>query len=170
MNNNFPIRLILSDIRSTYNVGAILRTADATAIELAYACGYTPYPLLPRDNRPPHVAAANTKAISKTALGAESTVPMRHFPDTISAISEARSEGFSIIVLEQAEGSLNLFDYRPASPVALILGNEPDGVDPETLSQADTILELPMRGRKESLNVAVAAGIAMYHLRFSGRF
>jgi len=164
--NKLPLRLILADIRSAYNVGAILRTADAINIELAYASGYTPYPVLPRDPRPAHITDANTRAIAKTALGAETTVPMRHIPDTVSAIHEARASGFSVIVLEQAEGSLNLFDFVPTTPIALVLGNEPLGVDAATLRAADTILELPMLGHKESLNVAVAAGIAMYHLRF----
>lgn len=164
--NKHSIRLILSDIRSTYNVGAILRTADAAGVEQVYACGYTPYPALPHDDRPAHVASANTNAIAKTALGAEATVPVEHFPDTLSAIADARACGYSISVLEQAEGSLSLFDFQPVSPIALVLGNEPLGVDPATLRAADTILELPMLGAKESLNVAVAAGITLYHLRF----
>ena len=164
--NKLPIRLILSDIRSTYNVGAILRTADAVGVERVYACGYTPYPALPHDDRPAHVASANTRAIAKTALGAEATVPVEHFPDTLSAIADARASDYTITVLEQAEGSLNLYQFRPTTKVALILGNEPTGVDPATLQVADNILELPMLGRKESLNVAVAAGIALYHLRF----
>src|SRR6266851_4706841 len=101
--NNFRFRLILSDIRSSGNVGAILRTADACAIELVYACGYTPYPHQANDLRPAHIVSSNTRAIAKTALGAESTVPVLHFPDTTSAILEARYAGFTIIVLEQSE-------------------------------------------------------------------
>ena len=165
--NKYPIRLILADIRSAYNVGAILRTADATGVELVYACGYTPYPIQPRDARPAHVASSNTRAIAKTALGAKATVPVEHLPDTLAAIAAARTSGYTITVLEQAEGSLNLYQYQIAGPLALILGNEPNGVDAATLRAADAILELPMLGRKESLNVAVAAGIALYHLRFT---
>lgn len=165
--NKQPLRLILSDIRSTYNVGAILRTADAAGVELVYACGYTPYPALSADERPAHIASANARAIAKTALGAEATVPVEHFPDTLAAIAAARASGYSISVLEQAEGSLNLYQFRPTAPIALVLGNEPKGVDETTLKAADTVLELPMLGRKESLNVAVAAGIALYHLRFA---
>jgi tRNA G18 (ribose-2'-O)-methylase SpoU len=164
--NNLPLRLILADVRSTHNVGAILRTADAAAIELVYACGLTPYPQIPGDDRPAHVSAANHRQIAKTALGAESSVPVLHLPDTPSAIREARSSGFKIIVLEQAENSLKLFDYHPAEPIALVFGNEVSGVPPEIQRSADTVLELPMRGHKESLNVAVAAGIAIYQLRF----
>jgi 23S rRNA (guanosine2251-2'-O)-methyltransferase len=164
--NKHPLRLILPDIRSTGNVGAILRTADACGVELVYACGYTPYPLLPSDNRPPHIASRNTRAIAKTALGAETTVPILHYPDPVSAISEARTSGFNIIVIEQSEKSLNLYHYEPTGPLALVLGNEVDGVLDPVLSQADTILELPMIGQKESLNVAAAAAVALYQLRF----
>jgi 23S rRNA (guanosine2251-2'-O)-methyltransferase len=164
--NKFPLRLILSDIRSAGNIGAILRTADACGVELVYACGYTPYPRLPDDDRPPHIASRNTRAIAKTALGAEATVPVLHFPDTTSGIIEAHTHGFSIIVIEQSEKSLNLYQYRPAGPTALVLGNEVTGVQPAEIERADAILELPMIGRKESLNVAAAAAVTMYQLRF----
>jgi 23S rRNA (guanosine2251-2'-O)-methyltransferase len=164
--NNISLRLILSDIRSTLNVGAILRTADASGIELVYACGYTPYPQVIDDSRPPHVADANQRAIAKTALGAERAVTVRHLPDTMSAIHEAHLEGFKIIVVEQAESSLNLYHYQLQEPSALVLGNEVIGIDTEILELADVVLELPMIGRKESLNVATTAGIVMYQLRF----
>lgn len=164
--NNFAIRLILADVRSTHNVGAILRTADACSVELVYACGYTPYPRLSGDTRPAHVADANHRAIAKTALGAETTVPVLHLPDTLSAIREAHSSGFKVMVIEQAEISLNLYHFQPHAPMALVLGNEVDGVPPRLFGQADGVLELPMLGQKESLNVAVTAGIAMYQLRF----
>jgi tRNA G18 (ribose-2'-O)-methylase SpoU len=164
--NKQPIRLILCDIRSAHNVGAILRTADATGIELVYTCGYTPHPGHIDDSRPAHVIHSNTRALSKTALGAEGTVQMQHFADTASAISEAHSNGFKIIVLEQSEKSLNLFEYHPKAPIALVLGNEVTGISPQIQSLADIVLELPMLGRKESLNVAVATGIALYQLRF----
>jgi 23S rRNA (guanosine2251-2'-O)-methyltransferase len=163
---NSPIRLILPDIRSAHNVGAILRTADACGVELVYACGYTPYPVQAHDMRPAHVADANTRAIAKTALGAERTVPVLHFPDTLTAIEEARTSGFSIIVLEQSERSLSLYDYIPDGPQALIVGNEVIGVLEHVLEASDAILELPMMGQKESLNVATSAGVALYQLRF----
>jgi 23S rRNA (guanosine2251-2'-O)-methyltransferase len=160
------IQLILADIRSAQNVGAILRTADACGIEHVYACGYTPYPAIDRDDRPPHVADANTRAIAKTALGAQSTMPITHTSDTRSAVLAARAAGYKVIVLEQSETSLNLYQYAPISNMALLLGNEVTGVSAEIMDLADTVLELPMIGQKESLNVAVAAGIAMYQLRF----
>jgi 23S rRNA (guanosine2251-2'-O)-methyltransferase len=164
--HNKPLRLILSDIRSAQNVGAILRTADACGVELVYACGYTPYPGHASDPRPAHVAASNTRAIKKTALGAEISVPVLHVPDTLSAIHEARSKGFKIIVLEQSENSLNFYQYRPQPPLAIVVGNEVTGLPSGILDLADAVLELPMIGRKESLNVSVAAGIALYQLRF----
>jgi 23S rRNA (guanosine2251-2'-O)-methyltransferase len=164
--NKFAIRLILADIRSAHNVGAILRTADACLVELVYACGYTPFPRLPDDTRPAHVANANHRAIAKTALGAEASIPVLHVPDTLTAIREARSAGFKIIVVEQSENSLNLYHYTPAGPMALVLGNEVSGISEDHFAHADTILELPMLGRKESLNVAVTAGISLYQLRF----
>jgi len=165
--NNLPLRLILSDIRSAANVGAILRTADACHVEQVYACGYTPYPRAqPLDLRPPHVIASNTRAIAKSALGAETTVPILHCPDAVSAIRDARSAGFTIIVIEQAENALNLYHYQPANPLALVLGNEVSGVPRAEQALADAILELPMLGTKESLNVSVAGGVALYQLRF----
>src|SRR5476651_319760 len=109
---NFPLRLILSSLRSTHNVGSIMRTADAAGIELIYACGYTPYPKTENDSRPPHIISSNTAAIAKTALGAEKSVPVLHFPDTEAAISEAKTLGFKIIVIEQSERSLNIFDFH----------------------------------------------------------
>ncbi len=162
----FPLRLILSDIRSTYNVGSILRTADAAGIEHVYTCGYTPYPRLPNDERPPHIAASNTQAIAKTALGAELTLPISHTTTTLEAISRARHDGFTIIILEQAENSLNLYDYHMMSPVALVLGNEVTGVSSGHQALGDATLEIPMLGTKESLNVSVATAIAIYQLRF----
>jgi 23S rRNA (guanosine2251-2'-O)-methyltransferase len=164
--NKLPIRLILSDIRSALNVGAILRTADAAGIELVYACGYTPYPKQPNDPRAAHIVASNTRSIAKTALGAEVDVPVAHYLDTASAIREARSSGFKIIVVEQAERSLNLYQYRPDGPVALVVGNEVTGVSDADLSLSDVILQLPMVGAKESLNVSAAAAIAIYQMRF----
>jgi tRNA G18 (ribose-2'-O)-methylase SpoU len=164
--SKLPIRLILSNLRSTANVGSIIRTAEGCGVGLVYVSGYTPYPHTPDDNRPPHVSASNTKAIAKTALGAELLVPLRHTADTLTAIREARSDGFTIIVLEQSENSLMLYDYRSTSPLAIVVGREVEGVPPEELAEADTILEIPMVGQKESYGVAVATGIALSYLRF----
>ncbi len=164
--NNSSIRLILSDIRSAQNVGSILRTADAFGVDLVYACGYTPHPAVAADTRPAHVITSNNKAISKTALGAELNVPVVHYPDATSAVRDAQSAGYEVIVLEQAERSLSLSRYTPVAKIALVLGNEVDGVSEAAQELAATVLEIPMLGAKESLNVAVAAGIAIFHLRY----
>lgn len=164
--NDLKIRLILCNLRGAGNVGSILRTADAAGVELVYVAGYTPYPRIPGDDRPPHVISSNDRAIAKTALGAERTMHIVHSQDSLSAVAEAKLDGFNIIVIEQAETSLNLFRFAPTSQkVALVLGNEIEGVELLVLLDADSVLEIPMRGRKESLGVAVAAGIAMYRLR-----
>lgn len=163
-----PIRLILSDVRSAYNVGAILRTADATGVERVYACGYTPYPTQVDDERPPHVASANTQSIAKSALGAEQNVPVTHHQTTTDAIQEAQDDGFHVIALEQSPTSTDLYSLKLTNPTALVVGNEVTGLSQQTLDMAQVIAELPMIGYKESLNVAVSAGIALYHLRFGG--
>jgi len=161
------LRLILSDLRGAGNVGSILRTADAAGVELVYACGYTPYPTIPGDDRPPHIAHSNTRAIAKTALGAEHSFPILHLPDALSAIQEAKRDGFMIIVIEQAENSLNLFSFAPQSAkLALIFGNEVEGVPASIIQAAGQVLEIPMTGNKESLGVAVAAAVTMYQLRY----
>lgn len=163
------LTLIVPNIRSAQNVGSIFRTADATGVERIITAGYTPHPAYPGDPRPPHVAAANTKAIAKTALGAETSVPHSHYESVVEALDHLRHNHYHIAALEQAEGSQNIYNYQPPARLAIILGNEVDGVSPDLLDVSDTILELPMLGRKESLNVSVAAGIAMYQLRFGAK-
>lgn len=111
---------------------------------------------------------SNTRSIAKTALGAQLTVPVRHEAKTSAALAEARLNGFIIIVLEQTERSLKLTDFNiPPHPIALVVGHETQGVQASVVDDADIVLELPMIGQKESLNVAVATGIALYQLRFA---
>jgi len=161
-----PLALLLPDVRSAQNVGAILRTADAVGVSLVIMSGYTPHPWYAGDPRPPHVSDSNTRAIAKTALGAEATVPFRYIATPEAAITYLHHNHYKIAALEQSETSTNLFEYHADGPLALILGNEVDGVPASVLDQADVTLELPMQGQKESLNVAVAAGNAMYQLRY----
>ena len=94
-------------------------------------------------------------------------MPLKHLAEAIAAVHEAKRDGFEIIVLEQTERSLKLNHFTPSGPTALVLGNEVTGVLPELINAADAIVEIPMVGKKESLNVAVAAGIAIYHLKLS---
>lgn len=160
------ITVILDDIRSTYNVGAIARTLDAVGGGRLICAGITPYPYLgPGDDRSPVVISANNKAIQKTALGADATVEFAHAKDVGSAL-EMLPEGVQTFALEQADRSIELFDLKnAAADIALLLGSETRGIAEDTLAQCDAILEIPQLGEKESLNVSVAAGIALYHLR-----
>lgn len=161
-----PITVILDDIRSTYNVGAIARTLDAVGGGRIICAGITPYPYLgPGDDRSPVVISANNKAIQKTALGADATVEFAHAEDVESALGML-PEGVQTFALEQDDRSIELFDLKNAArDIALLLGSETRGIANDTLDVCDAILEIPQLGEKESLNVSVAAGIALYQLR-----
>lgn len=147
-----PRILIVPDIRSLQNVGSLFRTADGAGWEKIILCGYTPTP--PREE------------ISKVALGAETWIPWEYFADTNTALAELKTAGFFIVALELTPDSVDYrtFDTSLHPKLALLLGNETGGVPPETLALCDAVIHLPMRGRKESLNVAVAAAVAMYQL------
>ncbi len=146
--------LILENIRSAQNVGAIFRTADAIGVSKIYLAGYTPAPL-DKFNRP-------RKEIAKTALGAEKTIAWESVTETVSIVDRLKKEGFSIIAVEQTPKSIDYKKLETTSQTAFIFGNEVDGVLPETLSVADAVIEIPMRGEKESLNVATSAGIILF--------
>ena len=148
--------LILHDIRSVQNVGAIFRTADAIGIDNIIISGITPAPI-DRFGR-------DRKDLHKTALGAEKTVLWQQVDNIYDTVSGLKKEGFKIIALEQSEKSQDYKTYIPKEKTAIILGREVEGVDPEILKQCDTVLEIPMNGEKESLNVSVAAGILLYRL------
>lgn len=137
-------------------MGAIFRTADAAGVIKIYLCGYTP---APRDK----FERAN-KEIAKTALGAEQAVVWERAENIREIISKLKEEGYKILALEQAENSVDYREAKLTGPTALILGNEVGGIEPEILVECDQIIEIPMRGEKESLNVSVAAGVAMFRL------
>ena len=160
-----PLALILHDIRSTYNVGSIMRTADCFGVTTIYFSGYTPYPIHETDARLPHIIDKITAQIAKTALGAEKTMHFTVRDSIESAIENARHDGYVIAALEQDATSLPISEYPFASPTAIVLGNEVDGVDAWTKDVADVILEITQYGSKESLNVASAAAIALYAAR-----
>ncbi len=156
------IIVVLHNIRSTHNVGSVFRTCDGLGVGRIILSGYTPYPTLEADTRLPHFADKITRQIHKTALGAETSVPFeRH---DLPPLDRLREEGYTLVGLEQDARSVPLPDYRPPASVALLLGNEIDGIYPEYRDQCDAIVEIPMHGMKESLNVSVAAGMALYHL------
>ena len=156
------IIVIAHNIRSTHNVGAFFRTADGFGISKIIFSGYTPYPTLEDDTRLPHFADKITRQIHKTARGAEVMVPFERYEDP--PIADLKKQGFSIVGLEQDSRSVMLPDYEVPDKVALFLGNEIDGIYPEFRDQCDALVEIPMHGGKESFNVSVATGIALYHL------
>lgn len=156
------IMLIAHNIRSAHNVGALFRTAEGFGVERLILSGYTPYPRLSADDRLPHIADKLTDQIRKTALGAESMVPYEHhdFPD----LKTLKDSGYTIIGLEQDPRAIPLQDYRKPDKVALLIGEEVNGLDPVLRDGCDVLVEIPMFGAKESFNVSVATGIALYGL------
>lgn len=142
--------LWLHNIRSLHNVGAAFRSADAFGIKELWLSGYTPLPPRPE--------------ITKTAIGAEEHVPWRAFLDDEKAVKELKESGFILAGIEQTDTSIMINEYRPAQhkPVCLLMGNEVTGIDKTLLTHLDVALEIPQFGMKHSLNVSVAAGIALY--------
>jgi 23S rRNA (guanosine2251-2'-O)-methyltransferase len=147
--------IILEDIRSAYNVGAIFRTADASGVAKVFLVGYTPAPT----DRFGRVQAE----IEKTSLGASKTVAWEHVVNTKDIVERLQASGVRVVAVELAPGSVPLKDFIEPENVAYIVGNEIDGVSKDALECVDVIVELPMLGQKESLNVSVTAGIVLYH-------
>ncbi len=144
------VYLILHNIRSAYNVGSIFRTADAAGVAKIYLCGYSPAP--------------DDKKVVKTSLGAEKSVPWEHWPQTWRLLEKLKKDGVQIAALEQTKKSVDYRRFKPKFPMALAVGNEVRGLSKSILSRVDKIIAIPMYGRKESLNVAVATGIALFKL------
>jgi tRNA G18 (ribose-2'-O)-methylase SpoU len=161
------IVVIAHDLRSTHNVGSLLRTCEGLGISHVYFTGYTPYPSTPHDDRLPHIAEKLTRQIHKTALDAENLVPWSHEPDVNTLITQLQADGFTCTALEQSANSTPLPDYVPPDKIALLLGREVEGIDPQLITQCDVTLEIPMDGRKESFNVVQAAAMALYQFRFT---
>lgn len=165
--------VILDNIRSLHNVGSIFRTADAVGVEKLYLCGITPSPL--------DRFGVVRGDVAKVSLGAENTVPWESVASTSRLVTSLKKQGFTIVALEQDKRAIPYDKYGDQIPrlrddrgegkfkeVALILGAEVEGVSPAVLKKCDTIIEIPMKGKKESLNVAVAFGVAAFRLRDSG--
>lgn len=148
--------LVLNDIRSVYNTGAIFRTADAIGIHKIYLSGYTPTPI-DRFGR-------KRSDLAKCALGAEDAIPWESFKTIAEVMAVLQKEGYEIVALEQDTQSVDYKEYMPKQKIALILGNEPNGISKDVLKQCDAIIEVPMRGTKESLNVSVATGVVLYRI------
>lgn len=147
-----PLRLLTDNVRSMMNIGSMLRTSDAFNIKEMIMAGIS--------GIPPH------PEISKTALGAENSVRWRYVPDALDEVKRLRDEGVRIAVLEQTHDSMPLADFTPspAEEWLLVVGNEVTGVSQDIVDIADVTLEIPMYGVKHSLNVAVSAGIALWHI------
>jgi len=146
-----PVAGMLDNIRSLYNVGSMFRTSDGASVRRLYLCGYTPFP--PRSE------------ISKTSLGATDSVPWLHFRNPLEAVAHARNEGMKICVLEHTTHSVPVFTLtREVFPVCLVVGNELTGVSAGLIDAADMAVEIPMYGVKQSLNAAVAYGVALFEL------
>lgn len=143
------IYIILHNIRSRFNVGSIFRTADGAGISKIYLCGITPAPPHPK--------------IAKVALGAENFVPFACVKNTWQLIAKLKKQGVQIIAVEQDKKSINYTKYQPTYPLAIVLGSETKGLSPAILKRCDGIIEIPMHGKKESLNVATAGGIICFH-------
>lgn len=154
--------VVAHNIRSTHNVGSIFRTSDGFGVSKLILSGYTPYPRRSGDRRLPHISEKLTSQIRKSALGAELLVPFEY--QTRPDFASLRSAGYVIAGLEQDDRSINLADYRPPDKIVLLLGEEVEGLTDEMKMECDVLIEIPMRGKKESFNVSVAAGIALYML------
>jgi len=152
--------LILHNIRSAYNVGAILRTAEGAGVARVYFSGYTP---TPAEKNKIFISLAQ-KMIAKTALGAQEIVAWEKVESIEKLLEDLKKKKIKIIALEKVAGATDLKDFKARFPMALFLGNEVEGVPREILDNSDEIISIPMRGKKESLNVSVAAGIAIYEI------
>lgn len=150
------IVVILHNIRSVHNVGSIFRTCDAVGVGILYLCGYTPQPV----DRFGRVRAD----MAKVALGAEKSVKWNYAEDIKKCITSLKKDGFNIIGVEQAENSVDYKKVKAGEKAAFIFGNEPNGIEKEVLDMCDMIAEIPMKGEKESLNVSVSAGIALFRM------
>ncbi|KKW11400.1 MAG: tRNA/rRNA methyltransferase (SpoU) [Parcubacteria group bacterium GW2011_GWA2_49_9] len=150
------VYLILHNIRSVHNVGSIFRTADAAGVSRIYLTGYTPAPV-DRFGR-------ERKDFAKVSLGAEKSVPWEQRKGSATLISELQKQKVTVVALEQSPRSTHYKKERATGPVAVVLGNEVDGIPENVLALCDSIAEIPMHGEKESLNVSVAAGIFLFSL------
>lgn len=149
--SKLPLTVVLDNVRSLNNIGSIFRTCDAFAVERLVLCGISRTPPSPE--------------IHKTALGAEDTVAWEYSPDTLDAVRSLQARGYTVCCLEQVEGSVSLenFEPQPHKRYAFVAGHEVDGVDQAVVDACDICLEIPQRGTKHSLNVAVSSGITIWH-------
>ena len=148
--DKIPLVVVLDNIRSLNNIGSVFRTADAFRVAKIMLCGITA--------TPPH------RDIHKTALGAENSVEWKYYESTTDCINELRTEGYKVYAVEQADESISLnnFEIKENDKIAVVVGNEVDGVDDEVIDLADGCIEIPQYGTKHSLNVSIATGIVIW--------
>lgn len=144
------LHLIANDIRSAENIGSLFRTCDSLGVAKLWITGYSPSPTHPK--------------VQKTALGAESAVEWEQIINVTTAIERLKADGFRIVGLEISEGAVDLSTYGPKEKTALLLGNEVTGITPSLLDLCDDVVFIAQKGKKESMNVSVAAGIAAYQI------
>jgi len=163
---NIRLVLIAHNIRSSHNVGSLLRTAEGLGVDCVYMTGYTPHPATKGDQRLPHIAQKTAQAIAKTALGAEKTQKWQYISDIQKLFAHLSKKGYKLAALEQSPKSKTLASYNAPSKLALVVGREVEGLEPDVLESVEVILEIPMRGMKESFNVCQAAAMALYQFRY----
>lgn len=154
--------IVAHNIRSIHNVGSIFRTCEGFGVSKIILSGYTPYPKMAGDRRLPHITNKLTKAIHKTALGAELLVEFEY--QLTPNINNLRSNGYTIIGLEQDATAVSISTFSAPDKIALLIGEEVNGLEPNLISSCDYLVEIPMQGQKESFNVGVATGIALFSL------
>jgi tRNA G18 (ribose-2'-O)-methylase SpoU len=159
------IVVIAHNIRSTHNVGSLLRTADGLGVHTVYLTGYTPYPQNKADERLPHLARKIDSQIAKTALGAERSAIWQQYDSVTELITSLKSSGYTLVGLEQAQNSVLLPEFSPPDKIAVLLGSEVNGIEQDLINLCDTVVEIPMYGQKESFNVVQASAICLYALR-----
>jgi 23S rRNA (guanosine2251-2'-O)-methyltransferase len=152
----FRTVVILPDIRSSLNVGSIFRTADACGVDKIYLAGYTPAPI--------DKFGRADKQIAKTALGAEKGIAWEKIEDVSKLLTKLKKDGFYIVAIEQAKNSIDYKKVKAKAKTAFIFGNEVVGLPKNILKKCDVVAEIPMKGDKESLNVAVSAGVAFFRI------
>jgi len=156
------IIVIAHNIRSTHNVGSIFGTAEGFGVQKILLTGYTAYPRIENDPRLPHISEKLTAQIHKTALDAETLVPFEYLENP--PLKELKQQGYTLIGLEQSDQSVMLPNYASPAKIALLIGEEVHGIEQSLLDQCQDVIEIPMVGQKESFNVSVATGIALYAL------
>lgn len=161
------IVLIAHNVRSCHNIGSLLRTAEGLGVNTVYLTGYTPYPLNANDKRMPHIAQKVHKQIQKTALGAEDLVDWRQCDDVHGIIQKLQSEKYQVVALEQTVTSQKLPDWQASQNIAIVVGREVEGIEPDVIAACNDSVEILMFGKKESFNVVQAAAMLLYHCRFS---